>query len=142
MLTEKREQSTYKEDIHFCGHVKEEELSAYYRTAHLYCSMSEHEGYGVPLAEAMWHQIPILAFDAGAVAETLGEGGIIFQSKENMRTLASLAAILLTDTTLRQKVIDAQLERAITLHKETVKKSYLSPLLEALHFPIKAETTK
>ncbi len=132
MLLKKREGSPFKEDIYFTGHIRHEELSAYYRSAHLYCSMSEHEGYGVPLVEAMWHQVPVLAFDAAAVAETLGEGGVLISSKENMQKVAALAALMITDETLRQKIKEAQKNRCNLLAEESEGETYLLPLLRAL----------
>ena len=56
----------------FPGAVTDAELAAYYRWADVYVSMSEHEGFCVPLVEAMATDVPVLAYAAGAVPETLG----------------------------------------------------------------------
>lgn len=97
-----------RSNVLFTGHVEESELLAFYRTAHLFWSMSEHEGFGVPLVESMWFDIPILAYKSSAVPETLGPGGILFNQKEDLMSIAALAHLMLTDDSLRAKVIDAQ----------------------------------
>ena len=55
----------------FTGPVPNEDLAAFYRTASAYISLSEHEGFCVPLVEAMAADVPVLAYAAGAVPETL-----------------------------------------------------------------------
>ena len=57
------------------GAVSDAERDAWYGAAHLYVSLSQHEGFGVPLVEAMANAVPVLAWPAGAVAETLGGAG-------------------------------------------------------------------
>ena len=99
------------ERVNFAGQVNESQLAAYYRTAHLFWSMSEHEGFGVPLVEAMWHDVPVFAYKSSAVAETLGAGGLLFTHKENMLELAAAARLLVQDTELRMKVVTAQRQR-------------------------------
>jgi glycosyltransferase involved in cell wall biosynthesis len=93
------------------GNIGKAQLAAYYRTAHLFWSMSEHEGFGVPLIEAMWFDIPVFAFKAAATPETLGEAGLMFTKKDDLPQVAALAHFLVTDSTLRQKIIQAQRRR-------------------------------
>ncbi len=93
------------------GQVNNAQLLAFYRTAHLLWSMSEHEGFCVPLVEAMWFDIPILAYKSSAVPETLGEAGLMFTSKDDLAMVAALAKILVQDESLRSKVIKAQRRR-------------------------------
>lgn len=93
------------------GQVNNAQLLAFYRTAHLLWSMSEHEGFCVPLVEAMWFDIPILAYKSSAVPETLGEAGLMFTSKDDLAMVAALAKILVQDEILRSKVIKAQRRR-------------------------------
>ena len=59
----------------FTGGVPNEDLAAYYRWADAYVSLSEHEGFCVPLVESMAMDVPVLAYAAGAVPETLGGAG-------------------------------------------------------------------
>jgi len=59
------------------GKVNSEDLSAYYENADLYLSLSEHEGFGIPLVEAMRYDIPVLSYDSGGISTTLGEKGLL-----------------------------------------------------------------
>ncbi len=66
----------------FPGQVPDVELAAYYRNAHAYVSLSEHEGFCAPLVEAMTMDVPVLAYAAAAVPETLGGAGVSFAPKD------------------------------------------------------------
>ena len=66
----------------FTGPVPDEELAVYYRQAAVYVSLSEHEGFCVPLLEAMAADVPVLAYAAAAVPETLGGAGVQFAPKD------------------------------------------------------------
>ena len=93
------------------GQVSDAQLSAYYRTAHLYWSMSEHEGFCVPIIEAMWFDTPVLAYGSSAVPETLGCAGRMFTSKADLREVAGLAKLMIHDDELRARVLAAQAAR-------------------------------
>ncbi|PYJ90459.1 MAG: group 1 glycosyl transferase [Verrucomicrobia bacterium] len=92
------------------GSVPNSELAAYYRTATLFWSMSEHEGFCVPLIEAMWFDVPVLAFRSSAVPETLGEAAFMFGNKNSFTESAALAYLIAHDSALREKIIKAQRE--------------------------------
>lgn len=102
------------------GQVSDSELQAYYRTAHLFWSMSEHEGFCVPLIEAMWFDLPVLAYKSSAVPETLGEAGIMFTSKEDFISVAALAKLLTRNEELRMKVLQAQRRRRLDFLPEVI----------------------
>ena len=91
----------------------EAQLAAYYRTSHLYWSMSEHEGFGVPLIEAMWFDVPVLAFKSSAIPETLGEAGLMLNDKSNLAEAAALARIIVRDSAIRAHIIRRQRERRV-----------------------------
>ncbi|MBW4609164.1 MAG: glycosyltransferase family 4 protein [Hassallia sp. WJT32-NPBG1] len=93
------------------GKVNDAQLLAFYQTAHLLWSMSEHEGFCVPLIEAMWFDIPILAYKSTAIPETLGEAGLMFTSKDDLAKVAAAGKMLVRDEDLRAKVIKAQRKR-------------------------------
>jgi glycosyltransferase involved in cell wall biosynthesis len=103
------------------------QLLACYRTAHLFWSMSEHEGFCVPVVEAMWFDVPVLAYKSSAVPETLGAAGIMFTEKR-LPELAALAHMLVEDRALRRTVIAAQRKRRSAFLPEAV----LPALLELL----------
>jgi glycosyltransferase involved in cell wall biosynthesis len=97
--------------VMLAGQVNDAQLLAFYRTAHLLWSMSEHEGFCVPLVEAMWFDLPILAYKSTAVPETLGEAGLMFNTKNDLVEVAALAKLLVKDKPLKSKVISAQRKR-------------------------------
>ena len=93
--------------VHLVRRSSEAQLVACYRTAHLFWSMSEHEGFCVPLVEAMWFDVPVLAYRSSAVPETLGSAGLMFTEKK-LPELAALAHLLVEDPELRKTVLAAQ----------------------------------
>ena len=96
--------------VTFTGHVSNAELMAYYRSADVYLSMSEHEGFGVPLLESMYFDVPVIAFKAAAVPETLGGSGVLVTRKKHA-AVAELVGLLDNDEGLREQVIARQRER-------------------------------
>jgi glycosyltransferase involved in cell wall biosynthesis len=94
----------------FTGAVPDEELAAYYRHAAVYISLSEHEGFCAPLIEAMATDVPVLAYAAAAVPETLGGAGLQFAPKD-LEHAAELAGALAFDDDLRAAVIAGQRRR-------------------------------
>lgn len=94
-------------DIHFIGHIPDEELISYFKLSHLYLHMSEHEGFCAPVPESYYLNIPVIAFEAGAVKETMNSGGILVKHKDYI-AIAGLMDIILTDTTLREKILAGQ----------------------------------
>ena len=94
----------------FTGPVPDAELAIYYRTASAYVSLSEHEGFCVPLVEAMSTDVPILAYGSGAVPETLGGSGLCFTPKD-LELAAELLGRLVYDDELRTSVIAGQRKR-------------------------------
>jgi L-malate glycosyltransferase len=94
----------------FTGPVPDEELAVYYRHAAVYISLSEHEGFCVPLLEAMAADVPVLAYAAAAVPDTLGGAGVQFAPK-NLEYAAELLGALTFDDDLRARVIAGQRRR-------------------------------
>lgn len=113
------------------GQVNDAQLLAFYRTAHLFWSMSEHEGFCVPLIEAMWFDIPVLAYKSSAVPETLGEAGLMFTSKEDLVQIAALAKLIIKDKLLCSKVIKPQRRRREKFTQESLEQS-LTELLKKM----------
>jgi glycosyltransferase involved in cell wall biosynthesis len=94
----------------FTGPVSDDELAVYYRRAAVYISLSEHEGFCAPLVEAMAADVPVLAYSAAAVPETLGGAGVQFAPKD-LEYAAELAGALAFDDDLRGRVIASQRKR-------------------------------
>jgi len=94
----------------FTGPVPDEDLAAFYRWSDAYVTLSEHEGFCVPLVEAMAADVPILAYAAGAVPETLGGAGILFAPKD-LEIAAELLGSVVYDRGLRARVLEGQRHR-------------------------------
>lgn len=65
----------------FAGGVSDEQLKAYYLAADFFMLTSEHEGFCVPLVEAMAMKVPIIAFASSAIPATIGEAGLVWQER-------------------------------------------------------------
>ncbi|MEO6222106.1 MAG: glycosyltransferase [Vicinamibacterales bacterium] len=114
----------------FTGPVPDEELAAYYRHAHAYVSLSEHEGFCVPLVEAMAMDVPVLAYGAAAVPETLGGAGVSFVPKD-LELAAEWLGALVYDEPLRQQVIAGQRRRVANFGLDRIE-PHLKSLLAAV----------
>jgi glycosyltransferase involved in cell wall biosynthesis len=113
-----------EESVHFAGLVSHAELLAHYRAADLFLCLSEHEGFCVPLVEAMHHRIPIIAFAAGAVPETLGDAGLLVRHK-NLPAIAELVDVALTDRALRETLRARCAERVRAFAPDAVESKFL-----------------
>jgi len=114
----------------FTGPVPDEELAVYYRHAAVYMSMSEHEGFCAPLVEAMAADVPILAYAAAAVPETLGGAGVQFAPKD-LEQAAELAGALVFDEDFRRGVIAGQRRRLQDFGDDRILRD-LTRVLESL----------
>lgn len=93
--------------VHFLGKISDSRLKSCYLGSHYYVSMSEHEGFCVPLLEAFHFDLPVLAYAAGAVPETMGGAGIIFFEKD-YTLLAELMDRLERDSFMKERLLDLQ----------------------------------
>jgi glycosyltransferase involved in cell wall biosynthesis len=99
------------DEVVFTGHVDDDDVMAYYEVADLFLCLSEHEGFCVPLLEAMHFGLPVVAYDAGAVAETLRGGGVLLKQKQP-ELVAELVHSVLSDAALKAAVLETQ-QRAL-----------------------------
>ena len=110
-------------EVYLTGYVPVSELLAYYQLTDVYVSMSEHEGYGVPLMESIYFDVPVLAYKASAVPDTLGRAGLQIAHK-NYPFIAELIEQLVADTTLRQRVISQQRQRLADMSLGQIKRRF------------------
>ena len=89
--------------VTFAGSVTVEQLVAYYRGATAFLTLSDHEGFCVPLLEAMRSDLPIVAHAAGAIPETLGDAGVLLEQKSPETVAAALERVV-RDQTLRKEL--------------------------------------
>jgi glycosyltransferase involved in cell wall biosynthesis len=92
------------------GQVTDETLAAYYEIADVFVSASEHEGFCVPLLEAMHHRVPIVAYGAAAVPETLGNAGLLLHEKDPC-TIAAAAYRVVSDSALQRQLVESGARR-------------------------------
>jgi len=92
--------------VTFTGGVSLAALVAYYREADAFVSLSEHEGFGVPLLEAMRFRLPVVAYDAAAIGETVGDAGVLLRERDLAET-AEAAALVGENTELREALVAA-----------------------------------
>jgi L-malate glycosyltransferase len=95
------------QDVHFLGHVANEELSAYYEIADVFLCCSEHEGFCVPLIESFHMGVPVLAYAATAVPATMDGAGVLFTNKHPMHVAALLDAVV-SDRRLQDRIVEGQ----------------------------------
>ena len=118
------------EDIIFTGKIPFDEVLAYYKIADIFLCMSEHEGFCVPLLEAMYFDVPIVAYDSSAIPETLGGAGFLLHEKDPLLTAGVIHRIM-SDTELRDKLIQGQRKRLSYYSYENTTRMF-SKFLESL----------
>jgi glycosyltransferase involved in cell wall biosynthesis len=92
--------------VDFTDNLKFPQLLAHYRAADLFVSLSEHEGFCVPLVEAMHFGVPTVALASTAVPETVGDATVLLPDKDPL-TVAVAAHRVLSDDVLRKALIEA-----------------------------------
>lgn len=116
-------------DVKFTGHIKFNAILSYYRAADLFLCMSEHEGFCVPLVEAMYFRKPIVAFESTAIPETLGGGGIVLHEKNPLETAAVMDKVI-RDENLRNTIIENQNKRLEDFSNEVIIERFKEILKE------------
>lgn len=110
------------------GHISEEELVAWYRRADVFVVASEHEGFCVPLVEAMEFGVPIVARANGAIPETLGDAGVIVPGDSGPRVLAGVVAAVIEDETAKEGLRVRARARAKAFTAEACRRQFLDAL--------------
>ncbi len=121
------------QNVIFTGQVTQADLIAAYRSAQAFLCLSEHEGFCVPLLEAMHFGLPVLAYDAAAVSETLDGAGVLLEDKDP-RVVAAALDLVLTDASLRNRVLESQrrtVEKARTLDFGALLEAHIETALKA-----------
>ncbi|MCC6275780.1 MAG: glycosyltransferase family 4 protein [Leptospiraceae bacterium] len=110
-----------KENLVISDFISDEKLIEHYKSADLFLSMSEHEGFCVPLIESMYFSVPILAFNSSAVPYTLGDSGILFCKKDFLE-ISAIADKLLFDEAFKNKVVQKEQARLVDFHNACSEK--------------------
>ena len=115
------------DSVVFAGHCSDRQLASYYRAADVFLCMSGHEGFCVPLIEAMHYGVPIVAYDSSAVAETLGGAGIVLKDREPSLVAEAIDRIA-NDERLRETLIANGRERLADFAENRVKSLFLAEM--------------
>lgn len=116
-----------EDSVVFTGHIRFDEILAYYHLADAFVCMSEHEGFCVPLAEAMYLNVPIIAYDTSAIGDTLGGSGVLIDDNRPEFAAAVINRVI-TDGQLRESILDGQRKRLEDFKYENVKELFLTIL--------------
>jgi len=118
-------------NVELVGSVRQVELNAYYQVSRAFLCMSDHEGFCIPLLEAMTHDLPVVAYAAGAVSETLDGAGILLREKR-FDLIAETLGRVTEDETLRAAILKGQRERLARYETQDLAsdlRRFLAPLL-------------
>lgn len=121
--------------VEMTGKVTDASLSAIYQRADVYVSMSEHEGFGMPLIEAMAHDVPVIAYNSSNIAATMGEGGILLAEKDHQKT-AALIKVLSEEPKFRRRILLGQRRNLQRFEHETLRNA-LAGFLEGAGVEVK-----
>lgn len=114
------------------GKVDDAVVQSLYRVADIFLCLSEHEGFCMPVIEAMMHDVPVVARDAGALAHTMGPGGLLLRADQtDPRKIAGTLQVLMNEPGLRRQVIQGQ-RRNLERYRPDALLRELAAYLDAL----------
>lgn len=116
--------------VDFLGLQTGQDLADAFARAGVYLSMSRHEGFGLPLCEAMFAGVPVVAADHGAVRETVGDGGLVIADAD-LAVVAEATQAMIFDPVLRGKILKAQQLRQ-TMFTEEALAARLNAALDSI----------
>ena len=119
------------EDVAFTGSVSQGALMAYYRIADALLSMSEHEGFGVPLLEAMRMDVPVFAYAAGSAPDVMGDAGVLFETKD-WPVIAETVAWVTSDRGRREGVLSRQRDRLAAFSADRTERRWKAMIEQLL----------
>ncbi len=117
--------------VEFTGHVADADVARAYAWADAYVTMSEHEGFCVPVVEAMAAGVPVLAFESTAVPYALGDAGVLMRRKDPA-VGAELLDQLVRDTPLRRRLVAKGRARAQELAPRHTRERFAAAVARAV----------
>lgn len=118
--------------VHFPGAVSQEQLAAYYRAANAFITVSEHEGFCIPLLEAMAYDLPVMARDFAAIPSTLDGAGLLLPSDASPTLVAEAMAAVLNDQPLHKELVERGRRRLTSYDPEGARATFLENIYEAV----------
>jgi len=122
------------EAVHFVGAVPPASLAAYYRGVDVFVCCSAHEGFCAPLIEAMHHRLPIVAYGAAAVPETLGRAGVLLDSPTASLVAAGVHRVV-SDPVLKDHLVREGERRAATFALAATRARFAEAIASLLARP-------
>lgn len=113
--------------VHFVGPVSHPELVAYYQAADVFVCLSEHEGFCVPVLEAMHLGLPVVALAEAAVPETVAGAGVLLDTKRPLDVVAAVERVT-TDQALRAELVRRGRRRAADFALVRTEPAFLAAL--------------
>ncbi len=120
--------------VTFHGSVSQSALVAFYQATDVFLCLSDHEGFCVPVIEAMHHGLPVVAYDCTAVGGTVGDGGLLLADKHPMIVGAALARIA-QDQGLADHLAAAGRRRSADFTLERTTERFKASLTRVLDHP-------
>lgn len=121
-LVEEVEKRGLKENVIFTGKISEEELAALYRQCDVFVCLSEHEGFGMPLIEAMHFGLPVVARKSSSISDTLGGAGYLLETGVDAYHVAAAVRSLMLTHSVRRMILRAQEKRLLDFEKSNIKR--------------------
>ena len=128
---EGKDQEKKNFDILLAGSVSDAELAALYKSADVFMCLSEHEGFCVPVIEAMTFGLPVMAHLESAVPETVGDGGILIDKSNPVAVIETLHG-LFNDKKLINVAKNAAIKRAAEFSWANLEQKFYSCLASVL----------
>ncbi len=115
--------------VSFVRYASPNGLISYYRRADLFATTSRHEGYCLPVVEAMYKGVPVLARNVGGVPEAMDGAGVLFDEAKP-EELAALMNRVISDRALRGEILASQQARIQRLLARPVQEEFQGLLAE------------
>jgi len=115
--------------VEFVGSVADSELKAFYQNSDCYLCMSEHEGFCVPVLEAMRFKLPVVAYASTALPETMGDAGFLVNEK-NHAEIAELVSMIVAKPALKSEIVKRGLKRVDDFSENRFYESFKANLLD------------
>lgn len=119
-------------DVHFAGFVPDGKMGDYYENASLFLCMSQHEGFCIPVIEAMRFRLPVVALAGTAVTDTMGYAGALV-NRSDPNEIAELMGLILEDNIYRSAIIETQLKRVDDFSKDKMTENFHQVIKRAVN---------
>ena len=117
--------------VRFAGSVTHGQLTAYYQGCGVFVCLTDHEGFCVPLVEAMYHDLPIVTWECAAVPETVQGAGLVLPTKDPSLVGAAIDRVV-RDDRLRRELSDRAAARSASLSLERTSERFVRTIEQAV----------